>query len=130
MGVASQAFQDRMRQVEDYMASQHLDLEIRDQVRDVYKSKYADGEMYDEEEILNELTPTLRREISSFKSRLIINKVPFLRDQSPETLRKSSAAARKSATSLRQSLCSLRAARPCTFRRHFGVISSGGHAHP
>lgn len=45
LGVAAQAFQDRMRQVEDYMRSQRLDVELRDQVRDFFKAKYADGLM-------------------------------------------------------------------------------------
>lgn len=48
---------------------------------------------YDEEDILDELTPALRHEVSRLKSSQIMQKVPFLRDQAAETLCKSFAAA-------------------------------------
>jgi len=86
MGMAERAFQDRMRQVEDYMKSKDLSTEMKDMVRDFFKVRYG-GRIFDEDDLLNELTPALKRNILNYTSAEILNLVPFIRDTLSESMR-------------------------------------------
>jgi len=87
MGMAERAFQDRMRQVEDYMKSKDLSFEIKECVRNFFKVRYG-GRIFDEDDLLNELTPALKRNILNYTSTELLNLVPFIRDQMSESMRK------------------------------------------
>ena len=86
MGMAERAFTDRMRQVEDYMRSKDLSTEMKDMVRDFFKARYG-GRIFDEDDLLNELTPALKRNILNYTSTEILNLVPFIRDTLSESMR-------------------------------------------
>ena len=59
------------------MRSQKLPAALREKVKDHFHMQHSDGKLFDEEEILKNVTPILKREIISYKNREILVKVPM-----------------------------------------------------
>ena len=85
MNIASQAFEEKMAQVNEYMRAKRLPIELRDNIREFYAEKYKDGKMFDEASMHAEMTPALRQKILHHEMRHVLIKVPVLRD-GPQTL--------------------------------------------
>ncbi|GMI10428.1 hypothetical protein TrVE_jg5639 [Triparma verrucosa] len=75
--MSSRIFEERLNKLDDYMRSQKLPAALREKVKDHFHMQHSDGKLFDEEEILGNVTPLLRREIVGYKNREILLKVPF-----------------------------------------------------
>jgi CRP-like cAMP-binding protein len=76
--VGRRRFREKLEQVNEYMRAKKLPGEMRDKVRGFYSVQFAEGRMYDENEIMKELTPGLRRDILFYNSRMLFEEVPVL----------------------------------------------------
>jgi hypothetical protein len=65
-------------QIDDYMRSKKLPATMREKVKDCFHLQHSNGKLYEENEILDMLTPILRREIKLFTGRDLTMKVPLL----------------------------------------------------
>ncbi len=65
-------------QIDDYMRSKKLPAAMREKVKDCFHLQHANGKLFDENELLDMLTPILRREIKLFTGRDLSLKVPLL----------------------------------------------------
>ena len=78
MSMASRHFEEKVQRVQDYMRAKNLPSDLRDRVREYYNLRYKQGKMFDEAQILSELTPSLREEVKAFEARDLLHKVPLL----------------------------------------------------
>mmetsp|Transcript_43717 Transcript_43717/g.119438 ORF Transcript_43717/g.119438 Transcript_43717/m.119438 type:complete len:918 (-) Transcript_43717:185-2938(-) len=85
MNIAGRVYQDKIQQVNEYMRSKHLPPDLRDRVREFYQLQFAEGKLFDEEIILKELTPSIRKDILRYNARELLDVVPLL-SQSPKGL--------------------------------------------
>ena len=76
--LASRHFEEKLLQIDDYMRSKKLPASMREKVKDCFHLQHANGKLYDENEILDMLTPILRREVKLFTGRDLTLKVPLL----------------------------------------------------
>ena len=76
--LASRQFEEKLMQIDDYMRSKKLPASMREKVKDCFHLQHSNGKMYDENEILDMLSPVLRREIKLFTGRDLTMKVPLL----------------------------------------------------
>lgn len=91
MNIAGRVYQEKIQQVNEYMRSKKLPPDLRDKVREFYHLQFAEGKMFDEDVIMKELTPTIRKEILEFNARELLIKVPLL-SKSPKHLQQHLAA--------------------------------------
>ena len=78
MNIAGRVYQDKIQQVDEYMRSKHLPPDLRDRVREFYQLQFAEGKLFDEEIILKELTPSIRKDILRYNARELLDVVPLL----------------------------------------------------
>jgi hypothetical protein len=76
--LASRHFEEKLMQIDDYMRNKKLPAAMREKVKDCFHLQHSNGKLYDENEILEMLSPTLRREIKLFNGRDLTIKVPLL----------------------------------------------------
>ena len=84
--MSSRIFEEKLGKLDDYMRSQKLPASLREKVKDNFHMQHSDGKLFDESEILEHVTPLLRRKILSYKNREILDKVPLLRSTDNEIL--------------------------------------------
>ena len=77
--LASRQFEEKLTVIDDYMRSKKLPAAMREKVKDYFHLQHANGKLYNETEILDMVTPILRREIKQFNGRDITNKVPIFK---------------------------------------------------
>jgi hypothetical protein len=75
--LASRHFEEKLMQIDDYMRNKKLPAAMREKVKDCFHLQHSNGKLYDESEMLEMLSPTLRREIKLFNGRDLIIKVPL-----------------------------------------------------
>mmetsp|Transcript_38350 Transcript_38350/g.83312 ORF Transcript_38350/g.83312 Transcript_38350/m.83312 type:complete len:883 (-) Transcript_38350:316-2964(-) len=75
--LASRQFEEKLTMIDDYMRTKKLPATMREKVKDYFHLQHAHGKLYDEAEILDMVTPILRREIKQFNGRDITTKVPI-----------------------------------------------------
>ena len=75
---AARQFDEHLLKVDDYMRSKKLPAAMREKVKDYFYLQFSNGKLHKEEEILDFLSPVLRREIKQFTGRDICRKVPLL----------------------------------------------------
>lgn len=76
--LASRQFEEKLMQIDDYMRSKKLPASMREKVKDCFHLQHSNRKMYDENEILDMLSPVLRREVKLFTGRDLTMKVPLL----------------------------------------------------
>ena len=64
--LASRQFEEKLQQIDDYMRNKKLPAAMREKVKDCFYLQHSNGKLYEESEILDMLTPLLRREIKLF----------------------------------------------------------------
>jgi len=84
MNMSTRLYQQKLQQVNDYMRSKKLPPDLRDKVRDFYQLQFAEGKMFDEKKILEELGPSLRRDVLSYNIRDLFTHVPILKNSPAE----------------------------------------------
>lgn len=76
--LASRHFEEKLTQIDDYMRNERLPAAMREKVKDCFHLQHSNGKLFDESQILDMLTPILKREIKLFTGRDITVKVPLL----------------------------------------------------
>ena len=76
--LASRQFEEKLTVIDDYMRSKRLPAAMREKVKEYFHLQHSNGKLYNEAEILDMVTPVLRREIKQFNGRDVANKVPLL----------------------------------------------------
>ncbi|XP_016110531.1 potassium/sodium hyperpolarization-activated cyclic nucleotide-gated channel 2-like [Sinocyclocheilus grahami] len=75
-------YQDKYKQVEQYMSFHKLPADFRQKIHDYYEHRYQ-GKMFDEESILEELNEPLREEIVNFNCRKLVASMPLFANADP-----------------------------------------------
>ncbi|OAF67389.1 Potassium channel KAT1 [Intoshia linei] len=76
-------YRDKIKQVEEYMIYRKIPRRLRDKISDYYCYRYQ-GKMFNEKEILCELSECLREEVVNFNCRALVGSVPFFTHANPE----------------------------------------------
>ncbi|KAH9493170.1 Potassium/sodium hyperpolarization-activated cyclic nucleotide-gated channel 4 [Bulinus truncatus] len=75
-------YNDKFKQVEEYMIYRKLPRSLRQRITDYYEHRYQ-GKMFDEETILSELNECLKHEVVNHNCRSLVASVPFFTNADP-----------------------------------------------
>ncbi|XP_065138197.1 potassium/sodium hyperpolarization-activated cyclic nucleotide-gated channel 2 [Paramisgurnus dabryanus] len=75
-------YQEKYKQVEQYMSFHKLPADMRQRIHDYYEHRFQ-GKMFDEENILGELSDPLREEIVNFNCRGLVANMPLFANADP-----------------------------------------------
>uniref|UniRef100_A0A3B4EDJ1 Cyclic nucleotide-binding domain-containing protein n=1 Tax=Pygocentrus nattereri TaxID=42514 RepID=A0A3B4EDJ1_PYGNA len=75
-------YQEKYKQVEQYMSFHKLPADVRQKIHEYYEHRYQ-GKMFDEENILGELSEPLKEEIVSFNCRSLVANMPLFANADP-----------------------------------------------
>ncbi|XP_038646782.1 potassium/sodium hyperpolarization-activated cyclic nucleotide-gated channel 1-like isoform X2 [Scyliorhinus canicula] len=75
-------YQEKYKQVEQYMSFHKLPAEMRQKIHDYYEHRYQ-GKIFDEDSILEELNDPLREEIVNFNCRKLVATMPLFANADP-----------------------------------------------
>lgn len=69
-------YNDKFKQVEEYMVWRKFPRDMRTRITEYYEHRYQ-GKMFDEDNILKELSERLRLDIINYNCRSLVSSVPF-----------------------------------------------------
>lgn len=69
-------YNDKFKQVEEYMVWRKFPRDMRNRITEYYEHRYQ-GKMFDEDNILKELSERLRLDIINYNCRSLVSSVPF-----------------------------------------------------
>ncbi|XP_039544755.1 potassium/sodium hyperpolarization-activated cyclic nucleotide-gated channel 3 [Pimephales promelas] len=75
-------YQEKYKQVEQYMSFHKLPSDVRQKIHEYYEHRYQ-GKMFDEDNILGELSDPLKEEIVSFNCRSLVANMPLFANADP-----------------------------------------------
>ncbi|XP_077051373.1 potassium/sodium hyperpolarization-activated cyclic nucleotide-gated channel 2 [Siphateles boraxobius] len=75
-------YQEKYKQVEQYMSFHKLPADMRQRIHDYYEHRFQ-GKMFDEENILGELSDPLKEEIVNFNCRGLVANMPLFANADP-----------------------------------------------
>ncbi|UJR29726.1 hypothetical protein I4U23_017275 [Adineta vaga] len=75
-------YNEKYKQVEEYMAWRKLPREMRNRISDYYEHRYQ-GKIFHEDTILNELSERLRLDVINYNCRALVSSVPFFSNADP-----------------------------------------------
>ncbi|XP_028649206.1 potassium/sodium hyperpolarization-activated cyclic nucleotide-gated channel 3 [Erpetoichthys calabaricus] len=75
-------YQEKYKQVEQYMSFHKLPADMRQRIHEYYEHRYQ-GKMFDEENILGELSEPLKEEIVNFNCRNLVANMPLFANADP-----------------------------------------------
>ncbi|KAI7806767.1 hypothetical protein IRJ41_011508 [Triplophysa rosa] len=75
-------YQEKYKQVEQYMSFHKLPADVRQKIHEYYEHRYQ-GKMFDEDNILGELSEPLKEEIVSFNCRSLVANMPLFANADP-----------------------------------------------
>nr|XP_033781315.1 potassium/sodium hyperpolarization-activated cyclic nucleotide-gated channel 3 [Geotrypetes seraphini] len=75
-------YQEKYKQVEQYMSFHKLPADTRQRIHEYYEHRYQ-GKMFDEENILGELSEPLKEEIINFNCRNLVANMPLFANADP-----------------------------------------------
>ncbi|KAG5264474.1 hypothetical protein AALO_G00254150 [Alosa alosa] len=75
-------YQDKYKQVEQYMSFHKLPADLRQKIHDYYENRFQ-GKMFDEDNILEELSDPLKEEIKGYNCRELVANMPFFANIDP-----------------------------------------------
>ncbi|XP_029360165.1 potassium/sodium hyperpolarization-activated cyclic nucleotide-gated channel 1 [Echeneis naucrates] len=75
-------YQEKYKQVEQYMSFNKLPADVRQKIHEYYEHRFQ-GKMFDEENILGELSEPLKEEIVSFNCRSLVANMPLFANADP-----------------------------------------------
>lgn len=64
--------------IDEYMRSKKLPTAMKEKMKDYFYLRFANGKIQNESEVLDLLSPVLRREIKQYNSKEILKKIPLL----------------------------------------------------
>ena len=74
---AGRDYQEKVERIEEYMKFQKLPTELRYMIRDYFIQKFRENKIFDETEIVSDLSPQLKTEVYKWNKRDLINKTPL-----------------------------------------------------
>ncbi|XP_057302359.1 potassium/sodium hyperpolarization-activated cyclic nucleotide-gated channel 1-like [Hydractinia symbiolongicarpus] len=77
---ARRQYQEKFKQIEEYMTYRNLPLSTRERITDYYEHKYTQKRLFNETEILAEVSLPIRNDIVNHNCRDLIESVPFLKE--------------------------------------------------
>ncbi|XP_078697615.1 potassium/sodium hyperpolarization-activated cyclic nucleotide-gated channel 2-like isoform X2 [Branchiostoma floridae x Branchiostoma belcheri] len=83
MDTSRRQYQEKFKQVEEYMQYRKLPVHLRTRIQDYYEYRYQ-GKVFDEDNILEELSIPLREEVINYNCRSLVKAVPFFANANPE----------------------------------------------
>merc|ERR1719402_1816968 len=83
MNSSSSAYKEKTTQIKEYMDFCKVTKELRKRILDYYEVKYH-RKMFDEDSILDELSPLLREKVVNFNCRALVKSVEFLSSADPD----------------------------------------------
>ena len=75
-------YNEKFKQVEEYMAWRKLPREMRNRISDYYEHRYQ-GKIFHEDSILEELSERLRLDVINYNCRSLVSSVPFFANADP-----------------------------------------------
>ena len=75
---SSRQFDEKLLIIDEYMRSKKLPAAMREKMKDYFYLRFANGKIHNESEVLDLLSPVLRREIKQYNSKEILKKIPLL----------------------------------------------------
>ncbi|CAF1094956.1 unnamed protein product [Rotaria magnacalcarata] len=75
-------YNEKFKQVEEYMAWRKLPREMRNRISDYYEHRYQ-GKIFHEDSILHELSERLRLDVINYNCRSLVSSVPFFSNADP-----------------------------------------------
>ncbi|CAF0880985.1 unnamed protein product [Adineta steineri] len=75
-------YNEKFKQVEEYMAWRKLPREMRNKISDYYEHRYQ-GKIFHEDTILTELSERLRLDVINYNCRSLVSSVPFFTNADP-----------------------------------------------
>ncbi|CAF1220135.1 unnamed protein product [Rotaria sordida] len=75
-------YNEKFKQVEEYMAWRKLPREMRNRISDYYEHRFQ-GKIFHEDNILNELSEKLRLDVINYNCRSLVSSVPFFTNADP-----------------------------------------------
>uniref|UniRef100_A0A087XIW6 Cyclic nucleotide-binding domain-containing protein n=1 Tax=Poecilia formosa TaxID=48698 RepID=A0A087XIW6_POEFO len=75
-------YQEKYKQVEQYMSFHKLPADLRQKIHEYYEHRFQ-GKMFDEENILGELSEPLKEDIVSFNCRSLVANMPLFANADP-----------------------------------------------
>ncbi|XP_066925521.1 potassium/sodium hyperpolarization-activated cyclic nucleotide-gated channel 1-like [Clytia hemisphaerica] len=81
---ARRLYSEKFQQIEEYMRYRDLPQNVREKITDYYEHKYSQKRLFNELEILSEVSKPLRDDIVNHNCRDLIECVPFLREGGPD----------------------------------------------
>ncbi|XP_061675635.1 potassium/sodium hyperpolarization-activated cyclic nucleotide-gated channel 2 [Syngnathoides biaculeatus] len=75
-------YQEKYKQVEQYMSFHKLPADVRQKIHEYYEHRFQ-GKMFDEDNILGELSEPLKEEIVSFNCRSLVANMPLFANADP-----------------------------------------------
>ncbi|KAA0702561.1 Hyperpolarization-activated cation channel 4 [Triplophysa tibetana] len=75
-------YQEKYKQVEQYMSFHKLPADVRQKIHEYYEHRFQ-GKMFDEDNILGELSDPLKEEIVSFNCRSLVANMPLFANADP-----------------------------------------------
>uniref|UniRef100_A0A3Q0R276 Hyperpolarization activated cyclic nucleotide-gated potassium channel 3 n=1 Tax=Amphilophus citrinellus TaxID=61819 RepID=A0A3Q0R276_AMPCI len=75
-------YQEKYKQVEQYMSFHKLPADLRQRIHDYYEQRFQ-GKMFDEDNILGELSDPLKEEIVSYNCRGLVANMPLFANTDP-----------------------------------------------
>ncbi|KAF7662792.1 hypothetical protein LDENG_00226910 [Lucifuga dentata] len=75
-------YQEKYKQVEQYMSFHKLPADVRQRIHDYYEQRFQ-GKMFDEDSILGELSDPLKEEIVSYNCRGLVANMPLFANTDP-----------------------------------------------
>ncbi|KAL3808213.1 hypothetical protein ACHAXA_006316 [Cyclostephanos tholiformis] len=75
---SSRQFDEQLQQIDEYMRINKLPAALREKTKDYFYLKFSNGRVLNEAEILDQLSPVLKRDIKHFIGRDICKKIPLL----------------------------------------------------
>ncbi|XP_065836457.1 potassium/sodium hyperpolarization-activated cyclic nucleotide-gated channel 3-like isoform X2 [Oscarella lobularis] len=78
----SRLYQQKLSQVEEYMRCRKLPMHTRNRILNYFSHKYQ-GKFFNEDEIISELSDSLRTELASYNCNGLVQSVPLFQDADP-----------------------------------------------
>jgi CRP-like cAMP-binding protein len=80
------AFAEHWQQMEEYMRAHRLPKALRVRIRQNFDQTWHRSVWFDEQQIMSQLSYSLRRDVARWTKRCVLDKAPFLRNASPHLI--------------------------------------------
>jgi len=83
---SKQAYDEKVKETDEYLQNRNIPRTVHERVDEFFQQKYPQGKYVSEKEVLSAVSPPLRDSIVQHTCQYLIQKIPFLRDSTPESV--------------------------------------------